>query len=453
MTLPCAPPLPLARLTLLALRCAAAGALALLQAACTGQSDGALSAATPVAGASAAGAGGGDGGGGGGGGGGRPASAVSVTLVPAVQRDLKVQVALTGSVTPLSSIDLKPQVTASVTQVHVREGQMVRAGDLLFSLDTRSDDANVARLKAQLAKDQATLAEARRQLQRSQVLVAQGFISQAGADANASAVETAQAVVAADQAAIDAARVTQGQARITAPQAGRVGAVAIYPGSVVKASDTTLLTITQLDPMDVAFSLPQRYLPDALAALKQGGTEVLASQPEAAANAAPLRGRLQFIDNAVDPASGTVKVKARFANPQATLWPGAFVKLTLTVRTIAQAVVVPQAALIQSARGTVVYVVADGKAQSRPVQLLHTEGGDAAVSGVQPGEQVVLDGRQNLRPGSAVVVRAPAASGAVSGAVSGVAGGAAGGAAASTAGDAASGAGAPGPAASRSAAS
>lgn len=387
-------PAPLPRAWAAPLACA----LALLLAACNGPTDVGLG--KPVGAASGSGPGAA---------GGRAAPPVSVTVATAVQRDLPVQVELTGIVAPVSSVDVKPQVTASVSRVHVREGQMVRAGEPLFSLDTRSDDANVARLKAQLAKDQAALAEARRQLARSQALVGEGFISQAGADANRSAVESQQAVVAASQAAIDAARVPQGQARISAPQAGRVGAVAIFPGTVVKANDTTLLTITQLDPIDVAFSLPQRYLPDALAALKQGGTGVTASLPE---GGTPQRGRLQFIDNAVDPASGTVKVKARFANPQATLWPGAFVKLTLTVRTIEAAVVVPQVALIQGPRGSTVYVVVDGQAQPRPVQLVYGAGEVAAVTGLKPGDKVVLEGRQNLRPGAKVVERNAAAGGA-----------------------------------------
>jgi RND family efflux transporter MFP subunit len=303
-----------------------------------------------------------------------------------------------------------------VTHVHVREGQFVRQGELLFTLDSRSDEANVAKLRAQQAKDEAALADARRQLARSRELLAQNFVSQGAVDSNQTLVDSAAAVVAADRAAIDAARVTLAYARVTAPSSGRVGAVVVYPGTAVQANQTSLVTITQLDPIDIAFSLPQRHLPDALAALQSGGATVLASLPEGGGT---LTGRLLFVDNAVDPSSGGVKVKARFANSNSKLWPGAFVKATITVRTLKDAVVIPQAAIIQSARGAVVYAVQEGKAALRPVQLLASQGDDAAVSGVRPGERIVLDGRQNLRPGASVVERAAAGAARASGAASG----------------------------------
>lgn len=368
----------------------------------------------------APGSGGGGGGGGAGtgaapgGGPGGPGGAggpppVSVSVVPVRQRDMDVQVDLTGTVVPLASVDLRPQVTAAIRQVHVKEGQFVRAGDLLFTLDARSDEANVARLKAQLAKDEATLADNRRSLQRNQELLAQNFISQGVVDASRTQVEAQTAAVQASLAAVQAAQVTLGQTRITAPQAGRVGLVSVFPGSVVKANDTSLLTITQLDPVDVAFSLPQRYLAEALAALKGGGTKVVARLPEQAGPG--QAGRLQFIDSAVDQASGTVKAKARFANPQQQLWPGAFVKLQISVRSIPGALVVPQPAIVQRPQGPVLYVVVDGKAELKPVQVLHAQDGDAAVTGVKPGDKVVLDGRLNLRPGARVVERARDAAG------------------------------------------
>ena len=254
-------PRPTTRPARPAVAMAGAGTLALLLAlltACGGGKDSA-----PAAGS---GAGGGAAGGAAGGGAQAAASSaaaasgapkgppVSVTLVTARQRDLPVLVELTGTVVPLRTVDVRPQVTAAITQVHVREGQFVRAGELLFTLDNRSDEANIARLRATLARDEAALADARRQLARSQELVAQGFISQGAADTNRTLVDTQAAVVAASKASLDAARITLGQARITAPAAGRVGAINLYPGSVVKANETTLLTITQLDPVDVAFS-------------------------------------------------------------------------------------------------------------------------------------------------------------------------------------------------------
>lgn len=349
---------------------------------------------------------------------------VGVTTVRAQQKDLPVLVTATGTVAPLSSVEIRPQVTSLITKVHIREGQFVRAGELLFTLDSRTDEANVARARAQSSKDEAGLADAQRQLTRSRELLAQNFVSQGALDANQAAVESQSALVAADRAALDAARVVLSNARIVAPSGGRVGAIAVYVGSSVQANQTTLATITQLDPISVAFSLPQRHLADALAALQGGGASVTATLPEAVGT---LSGRLQFVDSAVDGASGTVKVKAQFDNRAGKLWPGAFVNVAMTVRTLDAAVIVPQAAIIQSQRGPLVYAVQDGKAVARPVQILYAQGDDAAVSGLRAGERIVLDGRQNLRPGVNVVERAREGGGkggaGVAGAASGVASG------------------------------
>jgi RND family efflux transporter MFP subunit len=346
---------------------------------------------------------------------------VGVTTVRARQMDLPVVVSATGAVTPVSSVDVRPQVTSVVTRVHIREGQFVRAGELMFTLDARTDEANLARARAQLAKDEAGLADAQRQLTRSRELLAQNFVSQGALDANQAAVESQSALVAADRAALDAARVALSNARVTATGAGRAGAVSVYPGSSVQANQTTLVTITQLDPINVTFNLPQRHLAEALAALQGGGAAVNATLPETGAS---LGGRLQFVDSAVDAASGTVKVKALFENRAGQLWPGAFVNVAMTVRTLKAAVVVPQVTIIQGQRGSLVYAVQDGKAVPRPVQVVYAQAEDAAVSGLKPGERIVLDGRQNLRPGVSVVER-PREGGGRGAAASGAAAGAA----------------------------
>lgn len=342
-----------------------------------------------------------------------PAAPVTVTTVRAQQRDLAVLLKATGTVTPLSSVEVKPQLSSVVNKVHVQEGQFVKAGALLFTLDARADEANVAKARAQLAKDQAALAEARRQWGRAQQLLAQNFISQGALETSQAQVEAQLAVVAADQAALDATRVALSYARIVAPSGGRAGAINVFAGSAVQANLTTLVTITQLDPIAVTFSLPQRHLPDALAALRDGGGAVSATLAD---GAGVFQGRLKFVDNAVDASSGAVKVKAVFANPAGLLWPGAFVEIAQTVRTLKAAVVLPQAAIIQSARGAIVYLMEDGKAVARPVQLLYAQGSDAAVTGVKAGAVVVLDGKQNLRPGTPLLERARAPAGAASGA-------------------------------------
>jgi RND family efflux transporter MFP subunit len=328
---------------------------------------------------------------------------VSVSTLLAMKRDFPVTVRATGTVTPLSTVDVKPQVASVVTQVHVREGQFVRAGELLFTLDARADEANLGKVQAQLARDQATLADARRQLERSRDLLARNFIAQGAVDTAQANADAQQAAVQADQAAIEAVKVSLSYSRITAPSAGRVGGIAVFAGSTVSPSGPPLVTITQLDPIAVAFSLPQRYVGDALRLLAGGGGTVAANLPEGRGG---REGRLQFVDSQVDPASGTVRVKAGFGNRDQALWPGAYVDVQLTVQTLTGAIVVPQAAIVQDARGSVVFVVGpDNRAVMRPVTVLQAAGLDAVVSGVSQGERVVLDGRQNLRPGTPVIVR------------------------------------------------
>ncbi len=336
------------------------------------------------------------------------AAPVSVSLVEARQRDVEVILEATGTVAALNNVDIRPQVSSVITRVHIREGQFVKAGQLLFTLDARSDEVNVTRARAQLVKDEAALADAERQLARSRDLLARHFISQGAVDTNQTLVETQRAVVAADRAAIEAAKVGLSYSRISAPAAGRVGAINVYVGSTVQPGGAPLVTVTQLDPIAVAFSLPQRNLSDALRTLRSGGGKVEALLPE---DHGRITGRLDFVDNAVDLASGTVRVKARFDNHDQALWPGAFVTIRLAVRTLGDAIVVPQAAIIQAPSGKMVYIVdAAGNAAARPIELVYAAGEDAVVTGVEPGDKVVVEGRQNLRPGVRVVERAPTGS-------------------------------------------
>jgi RND family efflux transporter MFP subunit len=331
---------------------------------------------------------------------------VTITTVVAQKRVLPVLLKATGTVTPKSSVDVRSQVTSVVSKVHFKEGQFIKAGDLLFTLDSRVDEANVSKAAAQLAKDNASLADAQRQLKRSKELLAQNFISQGAVDTSQTLVDTQIAVIAADRAAIDAAKVGLSFARIVAPNSGRAGLVNVFAGSTVVANQTSLVTITQLDPMTVTFNLPQRNLSDVLAAMKEGATGVTAKLPESSDS---YKGQLQFVDNLVDPSSGTVKVKAVFDNKAGKLWPGSFVDVSVAIGTLKETVVIPQAAIIQSARGALVYMIENGKAIAKPVQVIYAQGEDAAVSGVNADDVIAVDGRQNLRPGSAVVERAKAA--------------------------------------------
>lgn len=327
---------------------------------------------------------------------------VAVSVVAAKQRDLDVMLEAIGTVTPLSTVEVKPQISSVLTAVHVTEGQFVKAGTLLFTLDPRPDQANVAKVRAQMLRDEALLADAQRQLARSRDLVAKNFISQGALDSNQAQVDAQLANLAADRAALDVAQLALSYTSVRASGAGRLGAVNVYPGSAVQANLTSMVSITQMNPINVSFNLPQRNLEAVLGGLKAGGAAVSARLPESQGE---LRGTLQFVDSAVDAATGTIKVRARFDNRDGRLWPGAFVRVSLLSDTLKNSVVIPMAAMIQSTQGPIVYVVRQGKAILHPVEVLATQGGDAAVTGLAEGDRVVLDGRQNLRPNSAVVER------------------------------------------------
>lgn len=316
--------------------------------------------------------------------------------------DVPVRLEANGYVSSLNSVDVRPQVSNVVAKVHIKEGQFVRAGDILFSLDDRADRVNLEKAEAQYAKDQASLADLERQLARSRELLGKGFIAQSAVDTVQTQVEAARAALAADKAAVEAARVALGYDTIRAASSGRAGAVSVFAGSLVQPTPTAppMVTIAQLDPIAVTFTLPETELSALLAAQKAGGVKVYA----ALQGAEPaLEGTLSFIDNAVDPQNGTIKVKAVFPNAQQRLWPGQYVTVNTVVRELKDAVVIPQAAIITGIDSKSVYVVGTGKsAQPRRVQLLYAFGSQAAVAGVQAGETVVVDGKQNLRPGSKV---------------------------------------------------
>lgn len=321
-----------------------------------------------------------------------------VNVVAPVRQDVPVVLSATGSVTPVSSVTLHPQTTSTIRKVHIREGQFVKAGELMFSLDDRSERANVDKAQAQIAREKAALADLERQYARSEQLFAQKFIAQGALDSLKAQVDAARAALGASGAALQAERVAASYSTIRAPLAGRVGAIDVYAGSLVQPA-TALTTVTQLDPIDVAFTLPESALSDLLAAQKKGALAVQASTGAGK----PVTGALSFIDNAVDPQAGSIRVKARFSNRDGLLWPGQYANASVTLQTIPNAVVIPQAAIITTPRGTSVYVVdAEQKAASKPVRRLHAFGQSAAVSGLEGNERVITEGKQNLRPGGKI---------------------------------------------------
>jgi multidrug efflux system membrane fusion protein len=333
----------------------------------------------------------------------------TVSVITPARQDVPVEIAANGTVTPLQTVDLRAQTTATIRQVHIKEGQFVKAGTLMFSLDDRSDAANVDKARAQVVRDEATLGDVERQFKRSQDLFAQKFIAQSAVDTLKSQADAARAALLADQAALRASRVSAGYATITAPLSGRVGAINVYPGSLMQPA-TSLTTITQLDPISVAFTVPESALGGLLAAQKHGKVTVQA----AVGAAPPISGSLSFVDNAVDAQSGTIRVKAVFDNSGSNLWPGQYVNTRVTVHTIRNAVVIPQQAIVTNSRGTFVYVAQpDQSARLVPVARLHAFGLNAAVSGLDGTEQVITDGKQNVRPGGKIRLAAKSAAAAV----------------------------------------
>ena len=326
-------------------------------------------------------------------------AATVVNVVAPLRQDVPMVLQATGSVTPISSVQLHPQTTSTIRKVHIKEGQYVKAGELMFSLDDRSESANVNKAAAQVARERAALADLERQYQRSQELYDQKFIARSALDTLRSQVEAARAGIGAGAAALQAEKVAASYSSIRAPMAGRVGAINVFPGSLVQPA-TALTTVTQLDPIQVAFTVPESALADLLAAQRAGSVAVEASTGAASA---PVVGKLSFIDNTVDPQAGSIRVKAQFDNRDTRLWPGQYATARVTVQTIKDAVVIPQSAIITSARGTSVYVAdADGSARSVPVTRLYAFGESAAVSGLSGTEMVITEGKQNLRPGGKI---------------------------------------------------
>jgi membrane fusion protein, multidrug efflux system len=323
-----------------------------------------------------------------------------VTIATAMRQEVPVTVEVNGTVVSLNSVDVRAQVSNIVTKVHVTEGQFVRAGEPLFSLDDRADRANLEKAKAQRQRDEATLADLERQYRRSQELLAQNFISKSAADNTLSQVDAQRAAVASDQAAIQSAQVALSYDTIVSPISGRIGAIPMFAGSLAQPS-AIMVTITQLDPIAVSFPVPEGSLQDLLAAAKTRApvTAVLANAKE------PLRGVLSFVDNTVDPQVGTVKAKAQFANAAQQLWPGQYVTTRISVRTLKDATVIPQAAVITGPNGNIVYVVGkDNAVEPRKIDAEYSFRDLVVVHGVEPGERVVVEGKQNLRAGSRVRV-------------------------------------------------
>jgi len=352
-----------------------------------------------------------------GGKGAREAAAVAVTIAEAQRKDVRIELTANGTVTALSTVEVRPQISSVVREVHVREGQMVKPGDLLFTLDTRMDEANLAQARATLAQNQADLADARRQLARSEDLLKRNFISASAVDTARAKVANLEGLIRANQASIEANRVSVSYGTLRATIAGRTGAVTAFPGSLVQPGGTALLTIAQIDPVAVSFTLPERELAALQQALRSGPVDVSAAPNDGLPDT--LKGQVTFVDNTVNPQLGTLLLKAQFNNAQQRLWPGTYVNIHISVQTLRDVIVVPPHAVLTGPDNRLVYSVDDNhKVQANKVKLVAVTPEAAVVEGIQPGTRVVVEGAQNLRPGMTVrespmqPASAPAANGA-----------------------------------------
>ncbi len=328
-----------------------------------------------------------------------------VVAAAASQRDVPVQVKAIGTVEASEHVSVRPQISGELITVAFREGHDVQKGALLFRIDPRPYQAALKKAEASLARNRVIVDNARKDYERYSHLVKDGIVTQEQAEGYRTKAESAAADVAADQAAVDNARVQLSYCTITAPLSGRLGALAVDRGNVVKANETVLVTINRLTPVSVSFAIPEKELPDLKRAMSGGRLSVAADVSGGATREA---GTLSFLDNAVDPATGTIRLKGEFANSRRTLWPGQFVNVSLTIDIRKNAVVVPSQALQTGQKGPFVFVVRpDSTAELRPVTAGPASQGYIVVEkGLAPGEKVVVDGQMRVVPEGKVDVKA-----------------------------------------------
>ncbi len=311
-----------------------------------------------------------------------------------------------GSVTAFNTANIKSRVDGQIMAVNFTEGQNVKQGALLIVIDPRPYEVQLEQMQAQLFKDQATLRDAKLNLDRYTTLIPSGSIAQQQVDTQKSLVDQLDGQVRTDQAQIDNAKLQITYCHITAPFTGRVGLRQVDPGNIVHASDTNpMLILTQLQPIAVIFTLPEDQLPSVAQHMSKGTLEVDALSRDDQTKLGT--GKLLTIDNQIDPTTGTAKLKAVFDNKDNQLWPNQFVNANLLLETRKGATVVPTAAILRGPQGTFVYAVkADKTVEARPVAVALTQGNlTAMASGLNPGDVVVTDGQDKLQTGSKIEPR------------------------------------------------
>jgi multidrug efflux system membrane fusion protein len=343
-----------------------------------------------------------------GGGRSRGGEAVPVLVATAVQKSVPVQIRAVGNVEAYTTVSVKSQVTGVLQQAHFKEGQDVKKGQLLFTIDPRPLEAALKQAEANLARDTAQLNNLREQVRRYAELVQKQYVSREQYDQIKTNADAAESVVDADKAAVENAKVQLSYCYIYSPVNGRVGSLLVNEGNLVRVNDgTPLVVINQINPINVTFAVPEQHLADLKRHMAGGTLKVDARFPSDEGR--PEQGTLAFVDNAVDRSTGTIKLKAEFTNQERRLWPGQFVNIALTLATQADAVVIPSEAVQVGQEGQHVFVVKEDKrVDVRPVTMGQTNEGEAIITkGLAAGEQVVREGQFLLGPGSRIEVKDP----------------------------------------------
>ena len=335
------------------------------------------------------------------------AAPVPVRVIHVVQQDVPRYVSGIGSVLSLHSVTIRPQIDGILTRLLVTEGQTVKAGDLLATLDDRAIKASLAQAKAQLGQNQAQLHVARINLKRYQLLSVDNGVSKQTLDQQQALVNELNATAQGNQAAIAAAEVQLSFTQIHSPVSGRVGIRTVDPGNFLRVSDAQgLFSVTQIDPIAVEFSLPQQWLPTLHTLLDAPQPALVkAFLGNAGPGGTPLgQGRLSLIDNQVSATTGTIKVKAQFDNPTHTLWPGQLVNIEIQTGLEQRALVVPPQVVQRGLDNYFVYRTAGDSVETVPVQMIYQDTTLNVISGVNVGDTLVSDGQSRLKPGSRITV-------------------------------------------------
>ena len=333
-----------------------------------------------------------------------PPPPVPVTVATAERRPVPFELAATGTVEPMQTVAILPQVSGLIMRIAFREGENVQKGQLLFQLDPRPFQAALAQAEGILQRDRAQAVNADQEAKRYAGLAEKEYVTAQQNDAAQTTAAANSATLAASKAAVDQARLNLQYATIRAPIAGRTGSLRVREGNLVRATDTApLVTINQIQPILVRFAVPAGNLP----AIQRYRGEHIAVLAEPAAGGAASEGALAFVDNMVDTATGTILLKGGFANTNGALWPGEFVNIRLRLFVDQEALVVPASAVVSGQQGSFVFVIQpDSSAVTRPVKVDRTADDLAIVSGqLKPGDRVVTDGQLRLRQGTKVQIK------------------------------------------------